>query len=87
MRSIHHPGEGNEVVDEAIYSKIEGLVEEEKSLRDNETPENAERLVHVEKTLDQCWDLLRRRRALREFGQDSNDATVRDADTVEHYLQ
>ncbi len=75
------------MVDEAIYSRIEGLVEEEKRLREDETPDNAERLVHVEETLDQCWDLLRRRRALREFGQDPNGATVRDADTVERYLQ
>ncbi len=73
--------------DEKILLKIEGLVDEEGRLRRDETPENAERLIHVEETLDQCWDLLRRRRALREFGQDPDDATVRDSDTVEEYLQ
>lgn len=75
------------MADEKILSKIEGLVDEEKRLREDETPENAERLVHVEETLDQCWDLLRRRRALRGFGLDPDDATVRDSDTVEGYLQ
>jgi hypothetical protein len=75
------------VADEKILLRIEGLVDEEKRLREDETPEHAERLVHVEETLDQCWDLLRRRRALREFGQDPDDATVRDSDTVEKYLE
>lgn len=75
------------MADESILSQIEVLVEEEKVLRENETPENEQRLAHLEAALDQCWDLLRRRRALREFGQDPDDATLRDPDTVEHYLQ
>jgi hypothetical protein len=75
------------VTDEKILLKIEGLVDEEKRLREDETPENVERLSHVEETLDQCWDLLRRRRALREFGRDPDDAVVRNSETVEEYLQ
>jgi hypothetical protein len=41
----------------------------------------------LEETLDQCWDLLRQRRAKREFGDDPDDAAVRDARTVEGYQQ
>jgi hypothetical protein len=37
--------------------------------------------------LDQCWDLLRQRRALREYGRDPAAARIRDVDTVENYLQ
>ena len=73
--------------DAKILLKIESLVDEEKRLRAGEAPESLERLSHVEETLDQCWDLLRRRRALREFGHNPDDAAVRDSDTVEGYLQ
>lgn len=45
------------------------------------------RLHELQVTLDQCWDLLRQRRARREFGQNPDDAKVRDATTVEHYQQ
>jgi hypothetical protein len=75
------------VVDEDIYQRITTLVDEEKVLRENETPEDVTRLAHLEETLDQCWDLLRQRRALREFGRDPNDANIRDVDTVERYEQ
>lgn len=71
--------------DEKILLKIESLVDEEEGLPEEETPEDAQRLVHLEETLDQCWDLLRRRRALREFGQDPDVATVGDADTAKYY--
>jgi len=73
------------VDDEKILLKIESLVDEEEGLPEEETPEDAQRLVHLEETLDQCWDLLRRRRALREFGQDPDVATVGDADTAKYY--
>ena len=43
--------------------------------------------VQVEVELDRCWDLLRQRRALRDAGGDPGGAQVRDADTVERYLQ
>jgi Protein of unknown function (DUF2630) len=75
------------VVDEDIYQRINILVDEEKVLREHETPEDVERLAHIEETLDQCWDLLRQRRALREFGRDPGAAHVRDIDTVERYEQ
>jgi hypothetical protein len=75
------------VVDEDIYKRINTLVDEEKILREHETPDDAERLAHLEETLDQCWDLLRQRRALREFGRDPGQARVRETDIVENYEQ
>jgi hypothetical protein len=44
-------------------------------------------LSQVEVQLDQCWDLLRQRRARRHAGQNPDDAAVRPADVVEHYQQ
>ena len=51
----------------------------------DESEENA-RLRSIEIELDQCWDLLRQRRALRETGGDPSDASVRPGDEVEGYL-
>jgi len=65
---------------------IKALVEEEHELRKSEAPD-ATRLRHIEEQLDQCWDLLRQRKARREFGQDEGDTDVRDIPTVEGYLQ
>jgi glutamyl-tRNA reductase len=65
---------------------IKALVEEEHELRKSEVPDAA-RLQHIEEQLDQCWDLLRQRKARHEFGQDESDTNVRDIPTVEGYLQ
>jgi hypothetical protein len=77
--------------DEGILSRIEKLVEEEHALQrvDEEArPKDAhERLSGIEVELDRCWDLLRQRRARREFGEDPDSASVRDEGTVEGYLQ
>ena len=82
--------------DESIATKIESLVSEEQSLRrqeqaDRQDPEQLEadkqRLEEVQIELDRCWDLLRQRRSLEEFDQDPEQAQVRDADTVERYMQ
>ncbi len=82
--------------DESIAARIEGLVAEEHELRgreqsDSKDPESLaadqERLRTVEIELDRCWDLLRQRRALRDSGANPDEAQVRDADTVERYLQ
>ena len=73
-------------------SHINELVAEEKALREQlqhgEISESEEhkRLRQLEIQLDQCWDLLRQRRALRETGGDPRDAAVRPADEVEGYL-
>jgi len=82
--------------DESIAARIERLVAEERELRSSEQrdstdverlEEDRRRLGDVEVELDRCWDLLRQRRALRETGGDPDDAEVRDAGTVEKYLQ
>jgi len=82
--------------DESIATRIESLVAEEHQLRGREQDDSAsadalaqdqERLRDVEIELDRCWDLLRQRRALRDAGADPEQAHVRDADTVERYLQ
>jgi Protein of unknown function (DUF2630) len=82
--------------DESIAERIERLVDEEHELRNREqgdradtaaVEDDAERLRAVEVELDRCWDLLRRRRALREAGADPDAADARDAGTVERYLQ
>ncbi len=72
--------------DAALIARINELMSEEQTLQ--ESPEHdAARLQKLEVTLDQCWDLLRQRRARREFGLDPDGAAARDADTVENYKQ
>ena len=72
--------------DRTILDHINELVDEEKRLRAAAPAEEAaSRLRHVEEQLDQCWDLLRQRRALREFGGDADQAAPRDPQTVENY--
>ena len=80
--------------DSDIHRRIEGLVAEEHELwqRESESPgmlheHERRRLDDLQVTLDQCWDLLRQRRALRESGLDPDAARVRDPQTVEHYQQ
>jgi hypothetical protein len=82
--------------DESIAARIESLVAEEHELRGREEAdrqdekrleEDQRRLRALEVELDRCWDLLRQRRAREEFGQDPDEARVRDADTVERYWQ
>jgi hypothetical protein len=82
--------------DESIASRIESLVAEEEGLRKREQDDRAsddaleadrERLRQVEVELDQCWDLLRQRRALRDAGGDPDQAQARDEKTVEGYRQ
>ncbi len=78
--------------DSSTLGRIEQLVLEEHELlgrhgTDGLGPEEHERLKQIEVQLDQCWDLLRQRRARREFGQDAEDATARPESTVEGYLQ
>jgi hypothetical protein len=75
--------------DESVLRKIETLVHEEQGLYGHETLADHDqvRLEEIRVQLDQCWDLLRQRRAKREFGQDPNDAKVRPASVVEKYEQ
>jgi hypothetical protein len=74
--------------DTDLVQHISALVEEEHRLREDTEAAggHAERIRQLEVQLDQCWDLLRQRRAKREFGQNPDEAQPRDADTVESYL-
>jgi hypothetical protein len=79
--------------DDAIQSRIDTLEQEEARLRKDEEsasldalPADRERLAAIKVELDQLWDLLRQRRALRSAGRDPDDAQLRDANTVEKYL-
>jgi hypothetical protein len=60
---------------------------EQRAATDPLSDEERAALSQVEVQLDQCWDLLRQRRARRNAGQDPDDAHVRSADVVEHYRQ
>ena len=78
--------------DQDISDKIERLEAERERLRRAESeepaPDNARsRLQEITVELDQAWDLLRQRRALRAAGSDPDDAAERAADTVEGYWQ
>jgi uncharacterized protein DUF2630 len=75
--------------DKSVLKHIDSLVREEERLygqREN-TNDDRERLAELKVELDQCWDLLRQRRALREFGDDPEKAKVRPAKVVENYEQ
>jgi hypothetical protein len=78
--------------DSQIHGTIEGLVAEEHELWARETNGEASdadrrRLQQLKVSLDQCWDLLRQRRALREAGRDPDAADVRSPEVVERYEQ
>jgi len=78
--------------DRDILDQVNELVAEEQRLREQlqnreiDESEEHKRLRSVEVQLDQCWDLLRQRRALRETGGDPGAASVRPPDEVEGYL-
>jgi hypothetical protein len=73
--------------DKNVLGHIEELVTEEKKLYAQGEMSDAERerLAKINVELDRCWDLLRQRRALREYGRDPDDAEVRPAKVVENY--
>jgi hypothetical protein len=82
--------------DEQAQARIEELEREEQALRADESAAagnpgserlagDAERLREIRAELDQLWDYLRQRRALRDAGQDPDGAEMRDAGTVQHY--
>jgi len=80
--------------DQDLLNRIRQLMDEEQKLRDAhgegvhplDTAER-QRLRDLEEQLDQCWDLLRQRRAREEFGQDPDEAEARPPETVERYWQ
>ena len=76
--------------DQDILSRIHALVDEEHKLRES-TADHGEderaRVAALERDLDQCWDLLRQRRAKRQYGNDPDEASARPEPEVENYLQ
>jgi hypothetical protein len=83
--------------DDAIQARIDALEQEEQQLRKEEASsaeagrtdvvsQDADRLSAIKVELDQLWDLLRQRRALRNAGRNPDDAQLRDSETVERYL-
>lgn len=78
--------------DAPIHERIEQLVAEEHELYERRaegglSDSDRRRLESIKVGLDQCWDLLRQRRALREAGLDPGTAQVRDPEVVERYEQ
>jgi hypothetical protein len=82
----------NDMPDERVLGEIERLVNEEHGLFKRAeadgglSHEEQRQLQELTVHLDQCWDLLRQRRALRDAGMNPDDAEVRSAKTVEGYL-
>lgn len=73
------------MADDPLLNRINELVEEEHAIRGGDNPD-PERLSELEITLDQCWDLLRQRRARHDADQpDTSD--VRPVQVVERYQQ
>ena len=79
--------------DKTVLSRIHGLVDEEHRLRrqlsrgEISGEDERARLIELEEALDQCWDLLRRRRAARAAGNDPDGAATQPVAEVEGYLQ
>ena len=76
--------------EKSMLGHIHELVDEEKRLRAAHrglSGEDRQRLDAIERELDQCWDLLRQRRAREEFGENPDEVRERPASEVEGYLQ
>jgi hypothetical protein len=79
--------------DKEIMAHINDLIQTEHKLRQElaagelGSDEERERLRSAEEALDQCWDLLRQRRARREFGENPDEAAPRPVSEVEGYQQ
>jgi hypothetical protein len=78
--------------DDDVLSNIQDLAHEEHELREREghetlSEQETARLQWLEDRLDQCWDLLRQRKARAGAGLDPDEASARPVDTVEHYRQ
>ncbi len=72
-----------------ILTRIHALVDEEHGLREgtDHTDDQRARMQELEVQLDHCWDLLRQRRAKRQYGENEDEAEARPATEVESYLQ
>ena len=91
MRTLIFRIVGSIMEDQNLINHIDTLAKEEHELFQMELSGNAteahlQRLKKLQTMLDQCWDLLRQRRAKREFGQDPDEAQLRDEKTVKSYI-
>jgi hypothetical protein len=80
------------MVEDGIIGRIDELIAEEHELRAHAvgrglTADEQQRLAELEGRLDQCWDLLRQRRARAEFGDNPDEAQARPVGEVESYRQ
>jgi Protein of unknown function (DUF2630) len=78
--------------DQSVEDGIEALIAREHELRSHAegrglSPDEENELAAAQVRLDELWDLLRQRRALRDAGLDPSDASIRDPETVEGYEQ
>ena len=73
--------------DNQVLTHIKTLSEKEEDLygKENLTDEDVKRLHAIKVELDQCWDFLRQRRALRDAGKNPDKAAIRPPDIVENY--
>jgi Protein of unknown function (DUF2630) len=88
------PQEGSSTMDDKeILGNIDQLIKTEHELRGRlaagelTSEQEREQLRSTEEQLDQCWDLLRQRRARREFGENPDDSSARPVGEVEDYMQ
>ena len=80
------------MTDQDIIGHIDELIAEEHALREKATggglsADERELMNQLSARLDQCWDLLRQRRARREFGENPDEAKARPVNEVEGYRQ
>jgi len=81
------------MADDDVLRSIQQLSDEEHRLYERHhggdplSDEEHRRLEELQVRLDQCWDLLRQRRARRQYGEDPSAAHARDESTVERYQQ
>ncbi|MCX5053383.1 MULTISPECIES: DUF2630 family protein [unclassified Streptomyces] len=79
--------------DRQILARITEMVEDERKLRESlasgeiDSTTEHQRLGQLERDLDQCWDLLRQRRAKTEYGENPDKARARSSSQVEGYLE
>ncbi|MBK5220268.1 MAG: DUF2630 family protein [Thermoleophilia bacterium] len=76
--------------DQDVLNRIDELVQEEERLLhahegDGLSSEDHARMEELKVQLDKAWDYLRQRRALRQYGEDPDEASMRDGGTVEDY--
>jgi uncharacterized protein DUF2630 len=87
------PAYGMSMEDKEILTRIDGLIQTEHELREQlaagklSSEQEKQRLRSAEEALDQCWDLLRQRRARREFGESPDSVAARPVPEVEGYQQ